>query len=98
MKKFFLIIIILICSSFQTITPTPHNYILISEVKLFMRDDGVFIILHDGIVSPCFTKKYFDAYYPCSKFNIDVYIDQLKKELRQKKQPEQPQTRKIYRL
>lgn len=95
MKKILLILVVFISTSFQTIEPK-HDYTLISEVKLYMREDGVVVIIYDGVVSPCFTKEYFNLYYPCSKFEMDKYIEQLKKQLQNTKK--QTPQRKMYKI
>ena len=96
MKKILLILVLLVGTSFEPVKQkTDYNYTLISEVKLFMRQDGQIIVIYDGIVSPCFTREYFDAYYPCSKFKMDKYMEELKKQLQQEQQQQQ---RKTYRI
>lgn len=97
MKKVFFIFLFFILSSFQSVKTDDTNYLLLSTVKLYITDDGALIIVYDGIVSPCFTKEYFDAYYPCYRFNMQEYLNTLKKQLQTPPKEEIPK-RQIYRL
>lgn len=76
------------------------NFHLVGRMELYINNDGYFIVNYNGIISPCFSKQYFDYYYPCDSFNIAEYLNELKQSLHDSTitPHSQKTTRKFYRL
>ncbi len=99
--KYFILILLLLIPTATINQVNKLDLYFVGQMQLFITDEGFFIVKYNGIVSPCFTKKYFDFYYDCEKFDVDEYLKELKKYLQDTNNvPNIPtkEIRKTYRI